>query len=169
VLDLGAAPGSWALYAAERVGGRGVVVAIDLQPLRQQLPAHAHVLTGDAFDPEMLRGAIAEHAPYDVVLSDMAPSTTGHKVTDKIRSFELFARAVEIASERIKPGGAFVGKLFMSGQLDEARALLRARFESVRILRPEAVRDVSYEVFLAGLRARTQSQTTSTKPDSEIR
>ena len=157
VLDLGAAPGSWAAYAAEKVGAQGRVVAVDLQPLRQQLPAHAIVLQGDAFD-EKLAPTLAEYAPYDVVLSDMAPSTTGHKATDKIRSFELFSRAVELATQFAAPGGSFVGKLFMSGALDEARTLLRERFSRVRILRPEAVRDVSSEVFLAGIGRLTQSK-----------
>jgi 23S rRNA (uridine2552-2'-O)-methyltransferase len=156
VLDLGAAPGSWAAYAAERVGPGGRVVAIDRAPLRQPLPPHAIVVEGDAFDEGLLAegGAIAAHRPYQVVLSDMAPSTTGHRTTDQLRSMELFSRAVAIASQVLAPGGSFVGKLFMSGTFDEARALLRERFETVRIIRPRAVRDVSYEVFLVGLGAR---------------
>jgi 23S rRNA (uridine2552-2'-O)-methyltransferase len=126
------------------------------------------VLQADAFDAALLP-TLREHGPYDLVLSDMAPSTTGHRSTDKIRSFELFSRAVAIATELGAEGSSFVGKLFMSGQLDEARTLLRERYTKVRILRPEAVREVSYEVFLAGLEARPQSHTTSTKPDSPMR
>lgn len=159
VLDLGAAPGSWSAYAAQRIGKNGRLVAIDLQPLRQALPPHCTVLQGDAFDEALLEpgGAIAEHAPYDVVLSDMAPNTTGNRRTDKIRSMEVFMRALDIATRLLRPasaetpGGAFVGKLFMGGDFQEAREAVRTRFETVRVMRPEAVRDISYEVFLVGL------------------
>lgn len=153
VLDLGAAPGSWSAYAAQRIGKKGQLVAIDLQPLRQALPPHALVLQGDAFDEAWLApgGAIAEHAPYDVVLSDMAPNTTGDRHTDKIRSMDVFMRALDIASRLLRPGGHFVGKLFMGGEFQTAKEAVRTRFDTVRVMRPEAVRDISYEVFLVGL------------------
>jgi 23S rRNA (uridine2552-2'-O)-methyltransferase len=151
VLDLGAAPGSWSAYAARRVGKNGTVVAIDLQPIRQPLPPHCIVVEGDAFDASLLEGPLGEHAPYDVVLSDMAPNTTGDKTTDQLRSFAVFSRAVELAAELLSPGGAFVGKIFMSGEFQKAREELRAVFEKVRVIKPEAVRSVSYEIFLVGL------------------
>lgn len=153
VLDLGAAPGSWSAYAAERVGDQGALVAIDLQPLRQALPAWCEVLEGDAYDPAWLdpEGAIGRHAPYDVVLSDMAPNTTGDKRTDKIRSHDVFMRALHFAEALLRPGGAFVGKIFMGGTFGEARDAVRSRFAKVKTVRPEAVRSVSYEVFLVGL------------------
>ncbi len=150
VLDLGASPGSWSAYAAQRIGRRGTLVAIDLKPITQALPPHVIQLVGDAFD-EGLGAAIGEHAPYDVVLSDMAPNTTGDKATDQIRSFDVFCRAVELAARWLAPGGHFVGKIFMSGYFPDARDKLRELFDKVRTLRPEAVRDVSYEVFLVGL------------------
>ena len=148
VLDLGAAPGSWSAYAASKIGKHGKLVAIDLQPLKQQLRDNCVVLQGDAFDDH---GGIAENAPYDVVLSDMAPNTTGHRETDKIRSFDVFSRALELAKKLSKPGGHFVGKIFMSGQFPEAKEAVRLAYDKVRVLRPEAVRDISYEVFLVGL------------------
>ena len=152
VLDLGAAPGSWSAYAAQRGGSAGIVVAIDRQPIRQALPAQCIVLEGDAFDEALLReGPLAENMPYDVVLSDMAPNTTGDKATDQIRSFDVFMRALAIADVVLRPGGAFVGKIFMSGHFAAAREALRSRFPTVRTIRPEAVRDVSYEIFLVGL------------------
>jgi 23S rRNA (uridine2552-2'-O)-methyltransferase len=149
VLDLGAAPGSWSAYAAQAVGPSGRVVAVDLVPLRQALPANAVVIEGDAFDEQLLAtGPVHDFAPYDVVLSDMAPRTTGDKGTDKARSFELFTRATALAERLLKPGGSFVAKLFMGPDFVSARDMLRERFAKVRTMRPEAVRDVSYEVFL---------------------
>lgn len=150
VLDLGAAPGSWSAYAAQRVGRHGVVVAIDLKPITQPLPEHAIKIEGDAFDERLLEGPLGKNAPYDVVLSDMAPNTTGDKATDQIRSFDVFSRAVALADRFLAPGGSFVGKLFMSGYFEQARRDLRAMFEKVRTIRPEAVRDISYEIFLVG-------------------
>jgi 23S rRNA (uridine2552-2'-O)-methyltransferase len=151
VLDLGAAPGSWAAYAAERVGKNGRVVAVDRTPITQLLPAHCITLEADVLDPALAQGPVGEHAPYDVVVSDMAPNTTGHRATDQLRSSELFLRALALATELLAPGGSFVGKIFMSGHFDEARTAVRARFAKTRTIRPEAVRDVSYEIFLVGL------------------
>lgn len=153
VLDLGASPGSWSAYAASRIGEGGRLVAIDLKPLDQALPSWCEVQQGDAYDPVWLEpeGAIGQQAPYDVVLSDMAPNTTGDRQTDKIRSHDVFLRALHFADAVLKPGGAFVGKIFMGGSFPEARDEVRARFEKVKTVRPEAVRSVSYEVFLVGL------------------
>jgi 23S rRNA (uridine2552-2'-O)-methyltransferase len=152
VLDLGAAPGSWALYAAQRVGGGGRLLAMDLKPLETALPRHATFLQGDALALE--NEALATYAPYDVVLSDMAPSTTGNRLGDQTRSLELFMRALAVAATLGKVGGSFVGKIFMGEDLPVARAELRKHYEEERIIRPEGTRSVSYEIFLVGLRKR---------------
>ena len=148
VLDLGAAPGSWAMYAAQKVGKNGRVLAVDLSPLAVTLPPHATSLVGDALS--LTNEALATYAPYDVVLSDMAPSTTGNRLSDQTRSFELFMRAVEVAANLTKTGGAFVGKIFMGEDLPKARAELRKHFEKERLIRPEGTRSVSYEIFVIG-------------------
>jgi 23S rRNA (uridine2552-2'-O)-methyltransferase len=147
VLDLGASPGSWALYAAKRVGPGGRVLAVDLKPLECALPGHATFIQGDAFalDPA---GPLAAHAPYDVVLSDMAPNTTGNRLGDQTRSFELFMRALEVGGTLVVPGGAFVGKIFMGEDLPKARAEVRRLFEHERLIRPEGTRSISYEIFV---------------------
>lgn len=147
VLDLGAAPGSWARYISEKIGSGGRLVAVDLKPLETALPPSCTFVMGDALtlDP---KGAIAEHAPYDVVVSDMAPNTTGNRLADQARSHELFMRAVEIASVLLVPGGAFVGKLFMSEDLPLAREAVRTRFASHRLIRPEGTRTNSTEIFV---------------------
>ena len=149
VLDLGAAPGSWSLYASERVGPRGAVLAIDRQPILQVFPATVRVVEGDALTLET--AALSEHAPYDVVLSDMAPNTSGNKVADQGQSFELFMRAVEVARELGRPGSHFVGKLFMSGDFEAARAALQKIYAKCTTIRPEGTRSRSTEVFLIGL------------------
>lgn len=152
VLDLGAAPGSWSLYAAQKVGPSGKLLAVDLQPLRTALPPHATFVQGDALSLD--NAALAMHAPYDVVLSDMAPSTTGNRVQDQARSFELFMRALAVASTLTLPGGSFVGKIFMGDDLANARAELRKHFEGEKLMRPEGTRSVSYELFVVGSRRR---------------
>jgi len=149
VLDLGAAPGSWSLYASERIGPRGAVLAIDRQPILQAFPATVRVVQGDALTLET--AALSEHAPYDVVLSDMAPNTSGSRVADQAQSFELFSRAVDVARELGRPGSHFVGKLFMSGDFEAARAALQLTYAKCVVIRPDGTRTRSTEVFLVGL------------------
>jgi len=150
VLDLGAAPGSWSLYAAKKVGASGKVMAVDLTPMGTALPDNVTVLQGDALSLE--EGQVARFAPYDAVLSDMAPSTSGNKSSDQARSFELFMRALAVAATLLKPGGSFVGKLFMSEDLPLARVELKRLFAEERLIRPEGTRSVSTELFIVGLR-----------------
>lgn len=149
VLDLGAAPGSWSLYVTQKVGASGRLLAIDLTPIEVPLPANATAIVGDAFaiDNEVL----AAHAPYDVVLSDMAPRTTGNRLGDQTRSFELFMRALEVAERLLKPGGSFVGKIFMGEDLPLAKAEVRRLFGEERGIRPEGTRATSYEMFIVGI------------------
>lgn len=148
VLDLGAAPGSWSLYVTQKIGPSGRLVAIDLEPLRTVLPENATAIVGDAFadHPEVI-----EQAPYDVVLSDMAPRTTGNRLGDQTRSFELYMRALAVAEKLLKPGGAFVGKIFMGEDLPKAKAETKRLFTEERGIRPEGTRATSYEMFLVGL------------------
>jgi 23S rRNA (uridine2552-2'-O)-methyltransferase len=149
VLDLGAAPGSWSLYAAERVGAEGRVHAVDLKPIEQAFPPNVSVVEADAL--ALANDALESAAPYDVVLSDMAPSTSGTKVRDQALSFELFMRAVEVALALGKPGSSFVGKLFMSEDFQAARKALADRYREVKTIRPSGTRQQSSEVFLVGL------------------
>jgi len=143
VLDLGAAPGSFARFACEKIGSHGRVVAVDLQPLEIALAANLIFLQGDA-----LVLGLSEHAPFDVVLSDMAPSTTGTKLADHARSVELFLGALSICDKWLVRGGSFVGKIFMGEDFPAARDEARKRFEKHRMIRPEATRSVSYEIFV---------------------
>jgi 23S rRNA (uridine2552-2'-O)-methyltransferase len=149
VLDLGAAPGSWSMYAAAKIGPSGKLLACDLEPLSVALPPSAAFVQGDVLDPA--NTALAQFAPYDVVLSDMAPRTTGSRITDQARSAELFMRALAVASTLGAPGGAFVGKIFMSDDLPMARAELKRHYAAERLIRPAGTRAVSTELFVVGL------------------
>jgi 23S rRNA (uridine2552-2'-O)-methyltransferase len=148
VLDLGAAPGSWSLYAAQRIGASGKLLSVDLEPLAAALPPQAAFLQGDLFALD--DASLGRFAPYHVVLSDMAPRTTGSRPTDQARSFELFMRALDVAVRLGAPGGAFVGKIFMSDDLPLARAELRRHYATERLIRPEGTRAVSTEIFAVG-------------------
>ena len=149
VIDLGAAPGSWSLYASERVGPTGHVYAIDIKPILQVFGENVRVLEGDALSLDS--EALAAHAPYDVVLSDMAPNTSGSKFQDQARSTELFLRALEVAQHHGKIGSHFAAKIFMSGDYKAAEMQVRAAYETVRTIRPEGTRQVSSEVFVVGM------------------
>ncbi|HEY0468094.1 MAG TPA: RlmE family RNA methyltransferase [Polyangiaceae bacterium] len=149
VLDLGAAPGSWSLYASQKVGPSGRVLAIDLQEIRQAFPANVKVAQGDALTLES--AALSEFAPYDVVLSDMAPNTSGSKIRDQAGSLELCLRALDVALALGKVGSHFVAKIFMSGEFQVARKLAGERYEKCQVIRPEGTRQQSTEVFIVGL------------------
>jgi len=149
VLDLGAAPGSWSLYASQKVGPGGRVLAIDLQEIRQAFPPNVRVAQGDALTIET--AALSEFAPYDIVLSDMAPNTSGSKIRDQAGSLELCLRALDVALALGKPGSHFVAKIFMSGDFQIARKLAGERYDKCQVIRPEGTRQQSTEVFIVGL------------------
>lgn len=151
VLDLGAAPGSWSLYASQRVGSSGFVLAVDLSEIQQQFAPNVRVLRGDV---RQLADTLSPEPPFDLVLSDMAPSTTGSKISDQTGSFELFMVALEIATALGKPASSFVGKLFMGPDFEAAKRALSAAYATAKVLRPRGTRQQSSEVFLVGLSRR---------------
>jgi len=155
VVDLGAAPGSWSLYASQKVGERGSVLAIDIQEILQTFPPNVEVHRADALD--LASETLFKSAPYDVVLSDMAPNTSGNKGQDQARSHELFMRALDVAAAFGRKGSHFVGKIFMSGDFQEARTTAGKRFEKVQVIRPEGTRSNSTEVFIVGMGLRAES------------
>lgn len=153
VLDLGAAPGSWTQYVQQKTGEQGYTIGIDLAKIRLALPRVAFV-QGDAFDEAVVSEAASEAgiAQFDVVISDMAPKTTGIRVTDQQRSFELCKRAMDVAQARLRRGGHFVVKLFQSESFEEFLALVKPLFEKIEILRPKSTRKASFEIYIIGLR-----------------
>jgi 23S rRNA (uridine2552-2'-O)-methyltransferase len=153
VIDLGAAPGSWTLFAADKVGPNGLVLAVDRQPLSVGLPKQALFVEADVMtlDIEVIENLLTGEKRIDVVLSDMAPHTTGHRFVDQSRSFNLFSRALEIAERLVRPGGRFAAKIFQGEDFETARDNVRALFTTVKIVKPRSVRQESYEIYLVGL------------------
>ena len=151
VLDLGAAPGSWSQYASEKVGSKGKVLGIDIQPIKLTMQ-NSVFITADMRELDLAKtmsdNGIAP--PFDLVLSDMAPKTTGIKLADQLRSLELCELALETAEKYLRPGGHFVCKLFHSPEFETLRDKIKARFEKVHSLRPESTRKESKEIFLIG-------------------
>lgn len=153
VVDLGAAPGGWSQIAAKRVGaveGRGRVVAIDLLEMAE-IPGvtFAQMDFLDAQAPDKLRAMIGGGA--DVVMSDMAANTTGHRKTDQLRIIGLVENAAAFACEILNPGGAFLAKVFQSGAEADLLAQLKRDFATVKHVKPAASRQDSSERYVLAL------------------
>lgn len=151
VLDLGAAPGGFLQILADAVGERGVAVGVDLEPVRNLGKPWVKTAVVDLLAPDALEKIRALHAGrFALVTSDMAPKTIGVKVTDETRSLELVRMALHVAEETLRPGGAFVAKVFMGGEFPALKKELGGRFETVQVVRPQATRESSYEVYVLG-------------------
>ncbi len=173
VVDLGAAPGGWSQIAARRIGaadGKGRVVAIDLLEMPEipgvqfaQLDFHA------AEAPQRLRAMMGGRA--DLVMSDMAANTTGHRKTDQLRIVGLVEAAAMFATEVLKPGGAFLAKVFQSGADAELLAQLKRDFASVKHVKPAASRQDSSEryVLATGFRGEVPGEASPQRPPGEGR
>jgi 23S rRNA (uridine2552-2'-O)-methyltransferase len=145
VIDLGLAPGGWTQVAIER--GVTHIAGVDLLPVDPLPPAH--ILQMDFTDPACGPELIARlGGPPDVVLSDMAPNTVGHRQTDHLRIIGLIEAAVEFAIEVLKPGGAFVAKAFQGGETSALIAELKRHFTEVKNIKPKASRAESSEIYL---------------------
>lgn len=153
VLDLGCAPGSWTQYATQKIGRNGFCIGIDLQKVNLGI-INAHFVQGDAFDEPTVAKVAAEHniELFDIVMSDMAPKTTGIRIQDQQRSYDLCLRALDVAKVRLRKGGHFVVKFFQSEFFDEYLATIKPLFTKIEILRPKSTRKSSYEIFIVGLK-----------------
>ncbi len=155
VLDLGAAPGGFLQILADVVGPQGRVIGVDIVPIRPFSQPYVKTavldVLADDFDAKLRE---LYDGPFDAVISDMAPKTSGIRTTDEARSLRLARKALEVSVTRGRPGSAFVAKLFMGGEFEEFRGEVRAAFEEVKLVRPEATRGASMEVYIVGLRRR---------------
>lgn len=146
VLDLGCRPGSWLQYARRRVGPAGAVVGVDRQDLPSPV-AGARVVVGDVF-------AVADHVllgdlpSFDVVLSDLAPDTTGVRATDQARSAALVGEALLRAQRLLAPGGTFLAKIFQGPDVEPLRERLERSFRIVKLVKPKGSRAESAEMYL---------------------
>ncbi|MEE4608146.1 MAG: RlmE family RNA methyltransferase [Desulfobacteraceae bacterium] len=149
VLDLGCAPGSWLVFAARIVGPQGRVVGLDLKPVTIALPAQVRTLVADLQDNEAALGQTGPDG-FDVVLSDMAPATTGTRTTDAARSLDLAMSALAVARTRLKPGGCFVCKIFQGPDAKIFEAAVHRLFRETRLFKPQSSRKASREIFVIG-------------------
>lgn len=152
VLDLGASPGSWSQYASQKVGSSGKVLGVDLSPVTVNLP-NATFIQADLYDLK-LEDIFKEHGfhpPFDLVISDMAPKTTGIRSVDQDRSTALCELALDVARRFLKPKGHFVCKLFHNDQFTNLRDEIKKSFDKFEAVKPDSTRKISKEIFLVGI------------------
>ncbi len=148
VVDLGAAPGGWSEVAAKFIQPGGKVVALDILPM-DAMPDVVFI-QGDFTEEETYNLLLrqVENKPVDVVISDMAPNTSGIKVVDQAKSMYLAELALDFAKQVLKPGGVLVTKVFQGTGFEEFLRDLRAVFKQVKTRKPEASRSRSNEIYL---------------------
>ena len=152
VLDLGAAPGSWSLGAAERIGAGGLVLGADIQDTPTSFPENVRFCREDVFHRSTeFETLLRELGPFHVVMSDMAPSTTGHRGTDQARSATLCEEALALALACLVKGGSFVVKVFMGPDIKAYAETLRGHFAMVKSFKPASSRSESMETFYIAL------------------
>ena len=152
VLDLGAAPGSWSLGASEMVGPSGSVLGADIQDTATSFPPTVTFMREDVFNrSDAFTAELVRRAPFDVVISDMAPNTTGHRGTDQARSALLYEEAFEVAKQYLAPGGSFIVKVFMGPDVHPFMKNLKQAFTTVKSFKPNSSRSESMETFYIGL------------------
>ncbi|MEM6291409.1 MAG: RlmE family RNA methyltransferase [Myxococcota bacterium] len=158
VIDLGCWPGSWMQYVAEKVGEDGFVLGLDKRPVEIALPAHAKAFTADVFsiDPAQVTDTFGD---FDVLLSDMAPKTTGDRATDMFRSEELTRRALDFATSVLRPGGHFCAKVFVGGGFKQLLADVGKAFSECKPIHPKNTRAGSYEQYVIGRGLKAGAQT----------
>ncbi|UCF93998.1 MAG: RlmE family RNA methyltransferase [Desulfobacterales bacterium] len=149
VLDLGCSPGSWMLYAARLTGPAGQVVGIDLKPVTVALPPHVRIHRADILTLED-EALAAVGQDFNVVLSDLAPATTGNKALDAVRSFHLGRAALSIAQKGLTTGGFFVCKIFQGQNFEEFIGLVRLSFAKYKLFKPQSSRKASKEIYIIG-------------------
>jgi 23S rRNA (uridine2552-2'-O)-methyltransferase len=153
ILDLGCSPGSWLMLAAELTGPTGSIVGIDIQPITVSLPSHVQMFIADMLAlPDDISEVIGRD--FDIVLSDMAPSTTGSKSVNAARSMELCQAALSTAQNRLLPGGHFVCKIFQGEDSDAFIHQIKSLFTRYRIFKPQSCRKASREIYIIGLNKR---------------
>jgi 23S rRNA (uridine2552-2'-O)-methyltransferase len=152
VVDMGAAPGGFLQIILNEVGPTGFVVGVDLAAIKPLGRPNVKTAVMNVLDDDFHEQLEALHGgPVDVVVSDLAPKTSGIKDVDEARSLRLAGVALEVSRRRGKPGGHFIAKLFMGGDFEQFRAEVRALFGDVKVVRPEATRGASMEIYLVGL------------------
>ncbi len=157
VLDLGCYPGSWMQFAGKKVGAQGLVVGVDIQELNLSLAANMAFIHQDIFKLDL--ATLAQYAlRWDLVLSDMAPSTTGNRVADSERSFALCSLALDTAQLYLKKNGRCLVKSLQGVAQERLLKRMREEYTKVKNLRPQSTRKESKEVFVLGIGKKGEEQ-----------
>ncbi|MGL1893714.1 MAG: RlmE family RNA methyltransferase [Spirochaetaceae bacterium] len=151
IIDVGASPGSWTMYALKIAQGKGLVVGADLKPLnlKKEYP-NLFFMQGDVFKEETIT-FLCEKGPFDVVLSDAAPSTTGNRLTDTTRSYDLVLEILTLTDNILKPGGNSVYKIYQGEDSNDILKRMKLMFNEVKTFKPKSVRSESFEIYFIGL------------------
>ncbi len=147
VLDLGCAPGSWMLYASKQVGEGGRVFGIDLKAIDIRLPQNSVSIKDKILNMDNT-GFVSDAKSLDVLLSDMAPATTGRKDVDALRSFDLCRMALDVADEYLKVKGHFICKIFQGNDFNAFQKNVKSKFKECKIFKPESCRKQSKEIYI---------------------
>ena len=150
VVDLGCFPGSWSQYIIKKVGKRGEVTGIDLNAPEKVTGPNFKYIKGNILDLQIDR-LFPESYRVDLLLSDLAPQTTGNNITDCARSIELAGRALDIAVSLLRKNGHFLCKVFEGEDFRNFQKHVLEYFKEIRLIRPGAVRKRSREIYLLGL------------------
>lgn len=168
VLDIGACPGSWLEFILENIGKKGVACAVDLNVIARKFKGIVDFKKIDV--RELDENSFADSAKqFDVVVSDMAPKTSGIKLTDQARSLELCEIAAEYAFKVLAPKGAFVCKIFESPEVKPFRERLHPNFQYTRMIKPDASRDESMETYIVCMGYGQEPEAKRERPDHEYR
>ena len=144
VLDLGCAPGAWSQVVLEVIGNEGKLVGLDLEAVSLSA-ANARFVQQDIFEAKLEDFV---EGPFDVVLSDMAPKTSGIKIRDQARSAELCLKTIEVADRLLRSGGSLVMKLFEGEDAKSVTDEVKKRYQTLKMFRPQSTRQASFEVYL---------------------
>lgn len=151
VLDIGASPGSWSLYTSKVIGKSGKITAVDLKDLNlKRDPENLKFIKGDVFNNEII-SQLKTYGPYNAVISDAAPDTTGNRTIDTGRSFSLTESILYSSFEFLNPGGNFAAKIFQGGDEKQLLDKMKTQFKIVKPFKPKSCRKDSFEIFLIGI------------------
>ena len=156
VLDLGSAPGSWTTWLLRKLENSGRIVSVDLNPLAKSVKGDNLVFFQGDLLSEEIRSQIRSNGPYDLVVCDAAPLTTGNRTVDTARSRALVEMAIYYADEMLKPGGNFCVKIFQNGDQQKELQKMREIFTTAKGFKPEACRTESFETYLIGLKKKVK-------------
>ncbi len=150
VIDLGCSPGSWSLYASKLVGEKGRVYGIDLKPIDIKIPSNVTAIQDNILNMAN-KPFLSDAKGLNVVLSDMAPATTGRKDVDAIRSFELCNMALDVANDLLIQNGNFICKIFQGNDFNAFQKNVKSKFKMCKVFKPESCRKQSKEIYIIAI------------------